>query len=163
MTMMSHIREILTGKEDFSVYEQMGFAVTCMLHNRNYSLYPVLTIQLWTEYAIQHHQIKFLFDSRGFPLAYITWAYLETDTEARLLNDPAFRLHPSEWNEDGRIWVLDFCCKPGFGRKAIECFTELRPWGEGEVRWLNRRKKIMTRTPMRQKKLRGIRARQKKR
>ena len=29
-----------------------------MLYNRNYSLYPVLTIQYWTEYAMQHNQIK---------------------------------------------------------------------------------------------------------
>ena len=104
--MMSHIRESIRGREEWTVYEQIGFAVSCMLHNRNYSLYPVLTIQYWTEYAIQHNQIKFLFDSRGFPLAYITWAYLEADTEARLLNDPEFRLHPSEWDEDGRIWIL---------------------------------------------------------
>lgn len=70
--MMSHIRESIRGREEWTVYEQIGFAVSCMLHNRNYSLYPVLTIQYWTEYAIQHNQIKFLFDSRGFPLAYIT-------------------------------------------------------------------------------------------
>ncbi|HAT1563675.1 toxin-activating lysine-acyltransferase [Raoultella ornithinolytica] len=151
--MMSHIRESIRGREEWTVYEQIGFAVSCMLHNRNYSLYPVLTIQYWTEYAIQHNQIKFLFDSRGFPLAYITWAYLEADTEARLLNDPEFRLHPSEWDEDGRIWILDFCCKPGFGRKAIERLFQLRPWGEGKVRWLSRRKKIMTFRPTRRHKM----------
>ena len=104
---MSYIRETIRGKDEWNVYDQIGFAVSCMLYNRNYSLYPVLTIQYWTEYAIQHNQIKFLFDSRGFPLAYITWAYLEADTEARLLRDPEFRLHLSEWNEDGRIgfWI----------------------------------------------------------
>lgn len=103
---MYYIRETIRGKDEWTVYEQIGFAVSCMLYNRNYSLYPVLTIQYWTEYAIQHNQIKFLFDSRGFPLAYITWAYLEADTEARLLRDPEFRLHPSEWNEDGSgFWI----------------------------------------------------------
>lgn len=69
---MYYIRETIRGKDEWTVYEQIGFAVSCMLYNRNYSLYPVLTIQYWTEYAIQHNQIKFLFDSRGFPLAYIT-------------------------------------------------------------------------------------------
>ncbi|HDR8808102.1 TPA: toxin-activating lysine-acyltransferase [Escherichia coli] len=146
---MSYIRETIRGKDEWTVYEQIGFAVSCMLYNRNYSLYPVLTIQYWTEYAIQHNQIKFLFDSRGFPLAYITWAYLEADTEARLLRDPEFRLHPSEWNEDGRIWILDFCCKPGFGRKVIDYLIQLQAWGEGEVRWLSRRKKIVTYIPER--------------
>ncbi|EPN4396641.1 toxin-activating lysine-acyltransferase, partial [Escherichia coli] len=74
---------------------------------------------------------------------------LEADTEARLLRDPEFRLHPSEWNEDGRIWILDFCCKPGFGRKVIDYLIQLQPWGEGEVRWLSRRKKIVTYIPER--------------
>lgn len=140
---MSHMQETIKRKEEWTYYEEIGFAVSCMLHNRNYSLFPVLTIQYWTEYAIQHHQIKFLFDTQGFPLAYITWAYLEADTETRLLNDPEFRLHPSEWNEDGRVWIIDFCCKPGFGQKAIAHFIRSPPWGEGEARWLNRRKKIM--------------------
>lgn len=135
---MAFIKETTAGQQEWSAQEQIGFAVSCMLHNRNYSLYPVLSIQYWTEFAIQHDQIKFLFDMNGLPLAYVTWAYLETDTEERLLNDPAFRLHPSEWNEGERIWILDFCCKPGFGRKAIELLAGLRPWGEGEVRWLNR-------------------------
>lgn len=141
--MTPYISEKVNGQEKWSVQEQIGFAVSCMLHSRNYSLYPVLSIQLWTEFAIQHNQIKFLFDRSGLPLAYITWAYLEADTEARLLNDPEFRLHPSEWNEDGKIWLLDFCCKPGFGRKAIERFIQLHPWGQGRPHWLSRKKKIM--------------------
>ncbi|MEB7886987.1 toxin-activating lysine-acyltransferase [Serratia fonticola] len=145
--MTSYIRENTNGQEVWSTHEQIGFAVSCMLHNRNYSLYPVLSIQLWTEFAIQYNQIKFLFDTRGLPLSYVTWAYLEVDTEERLLSDPEFRLHPSEWNEGDRIWLLDFCCKPGFGRKAIERFIQLRPWGEGQVHWQNRRKKIMTFRP----------------
>ncbi|EQP62644.1 hypothetical protein G741_04866, partial [Escherichia coli HVH 78 (4-2735946)] len=53
---MSYIRETIRGKDEWTVYEQIGFAVSCMLYNRNYSLYPVLTIQYWTEYAIQHNQ-----------------------------------------------------------------------------------------------------------
>lgn len=145
--MTSHIKETPNGRKVWSAQEQIGFAVSCMLHNRNYSLYPVLSIQLWTEFAIQHNQIKFLFDTRGFPLAYATWAYLETDTEERLLSDPEFRLHPSEWNEGGRIWILDFCCKPGFGRKAIERFVQLHPWGDEEIRWLSRKKRIMILRP----------------
>jgi len=70
-----------------------------MLHNRDYSLYPILSVQFWTKFAIQHDQLKFLFDTSGHPLAYVTWAYLETDTEQLFLNDAEFRWHPSEWNE----------------------------------------------------------------
>lgn len=104
---MYYIRETIRGKDEWTVYEQIGFAVSCMLYNRNYSLYPVLTIQYWTEYAIQHNQIKFLFDSRGFPLAYITRAYLEADTEARLLriqNSGCIRLNGMKMEGFG-FWI----------------------------------------------------------
>lgn len=141
--MQLHIRETIQGRNEWTEHEQIGFAVSCMLLHRNYSLYPVLSIQYWTEFAIQHQQIKFLFDTKGQPLAYVTWACLAPDTEKRLLNDPEFRLHHSEWNEGGRIWLLDFCCKPGFCQKAVEYLKELRPWGPGDVRWVSRRKKIM--------------------
>ncbi|WP_380180757.1 toxin-activating lysine-acyltransferase [Kalamiella sp. sgz302252] len=140
---MTYIKEEVNGQHEWSAYEQTGFAVSCMLYNREYSLYPVLTLQYWTEYAIQHRQIKFLFDMRGRPLAYVTWAYLAADTEQRLLGDADFRLHLSEWDEDGRIWILDFCCKPGFGAQAIKKLRELRPWGKSEARWLSRRKKVV--------------------
>ncbi|HAY0636335.1 ACP:hemolysin acyltransferase (hemolysin-activating protein) [Serratia rubidaea] len=142
--MTHYIKESANGRRRWSAQEQIGFAVSCMLYNRNYSLYPVLSIQYWTEFAIQHDQIKFLFDTRGHPLAYVTWACLEEDTEARLINDPEFRLHPAEWNEGDRIWILDFCCKPGFGREVIARFIQLRPWGNTrEVRWLSRKKRVL--------------------
>ncbi len=140
---MVYLSETINGKGDWSAYEQIGFAVSCMLHNRNYSLYPIMSIYLWTEFAIQHSQIKFFFDMNGEPLAYATWAYLEADTVHRLINDPEFSLHPSEWNEGENVWILDFCCKPGFCRKILERLSQLRPWGDGQVHWLNRRRKIM--------------------
>ncbi|WP_428832164.1 toxin-activating lysine-acyltransferase [Gibbsiella dentisursi] len=145
--MMQHVNESFDDRTEWSIHEQIGFAVSCMLNNRNYSLYPILSIQRWTEFAINHKQIKFLFGANNQPLAYITWAYLERDTESRMLHDPKFNLHPSEWNEGGRIWILDFCCKPGYSREVIKLLSKIRPWGEGQVRWINRRSRgVMTRS-----------------
>ncbi|MFJ2600558.1 toxin-activating lysine-acyltransferase (plasmid) [Pantoea agglomerans] len=133
----------LVGKNNApSLHEQMGYAVQCMLLNRNYSLYPVLSLQIWTEHAILHRQIKFLFDMNGSPLAYLTWAYLRNDTVERLLNDPQFRLHPSEWDEGGEIWILDFCCKPGYGREVIKYLRNTITLSQRNVKWLTRRKKV---------------------
>lgn len=56
-------------------------------------------------------------------------AYLEADTEKRLLNGPEFRLHPSEWNKRGRVWIIDFCCKSGFGQRVIAHFIQY-PYGD---------------------------------
>lgn len=131
----------IEGREESSLQEQIGYAVQCMLYNRNYSMFPVLSIQQWTEHAILHKQIKFIFDARGKPLAYFTWAYLRSDTIERLKHDPHFRLHPSEWNEGGDIWILDFCCKPGYGKALLRFIRTHFPWQNHDVYWYSRRKK----------------------
>ena len=142
--MTLYIRETAGGQDQWSDYEQLGFAVSCMLHHRNYSLHPIKSVQERLIFAIQHGQIKFLFDTNDQPLAYVLWACLTKDTETQLQRDPGFPLHPSEWNEGDRIWLLDFCCRPGFAPQAIKRFNKLKPWGEGQVRWQNRKRKVMT-------------------
>ena len=59
---MSFIRERKPGESQFSQYENLGFAVSCMLMNNNYSLYHIKTLQLWTQEAINQNQFKILFD-----------------------------------------------------------------------------------------------------
>lgn len=131
------------GREESSLQEQIGYAVQCMLHNKNYSLFPVLSLQHWTENAILHKQIKFIFDAQGKPLAYFTWACLRQDTTTRLMHDPHFRLHPSEWNEGGDVWMLDFCCKPGYAKAILRFIKPDLPWKNDEIYWYSRRKKIV--------------------
>lgn len=124
---MSVIKEIQHGKNKFSQYESMGFAVRCMLMNNNYSLYHIKTLQLWTLEAINHNQFKVLFDHEENPLGYITWAYFREDTLTRFINDPSFLPHNSEWNEGGALCILDFCCKPGSARLCMNYFAGAFP------------------------------------
>lgn len=49
--MMFSFQEKNNNKNELSVHEKIGFAVRCMLYNRNYSLYPVLTIPIVFEDA----------------------------------------------------------------------------------------------------------------
>ncbi|WP_051238491.1 toxin-activating lysine-acyltransferase [Pseudogulbenkiania ferrooxidans] len=140
-------KRILSQKvlgKSYESYEKMGMAVHCMLLNKNYRAYPIITLEMWTFYAVVHNQISFLFSSDGKPIAYITWAYMMDGTVDRLLNDPQFLLHPSEWDEEGNPWVLDFCCTPGLGSEAIKRFLKLKPWKGDSIKWLSRKKKIFT-------------------
>lgn len=105
---MSFIKENQQGKSRFSQYESLGFAVNCMLMNKNYSLYHIKTLQLWTQEAINQNQFKILFDHLDNPIGYITWAYLKDETLSRFINDPQFLLHNSEWDEGGTLCILDF-------------------------------------------------------
>lgn len=117
--MHSYIHDTLNGRSDFSEAEQLGFAVRCMLMQPRYSLYYVKTLQLWTLPAIQHRQIRFLFDHLGGVLAYVTWAFPAHETLDRFLSDPEFLFHITEWDEGGSPVIVDFCCAPGSARYCI--------------------------------------------
>ncbi|MGF6190991.1 toxin-activating lysine-acyltransferase [Serratia sp. 2723] len=124
---MSFIKDKQYGRNKFSRYESLGFAVSCMLMNQNYSLYHVKTLQLWTQEAINQNQFKILFDHLENPLGYITWAYFRHDTLARFINDPSFLPHSSEWNEGGALCILDFCCQPGSARLCMDYLKDIAP------------------------------------
>lgn len=137
---MNFIKERHFGKDEFSHHEQLGFAVSCMLMNHNYSLYHIKTLQLWTQAAINHQQFKILFDHLGNPIGYITWAYIREDTLDRLICDPAFMLHTSEWNEGGTLCILDFCCKPGSARLCLDFLKGSDPISDShKVVWRSRK------------------------
>lgn len=136
---MSFIRERKPGESQFSQYENLGFAVSCMLMNNNYSLYHIKTLQLWTQEAINQNQFKILFDHLNTPLGYITWAYLKDDTLSRFINDPQCLLHSSEWNEGGMLCILDFCCQPGSARLCMDYLASAPRLGI-TTRWLGYRK-----------------------
>lgn len=143
---MSFIKEDQYARNKFSQYESLGFAVSCMLMNKNYSLYHIKTLQLWTQEAINQNQFKILFDHQEHPLGYITWAYLREDTRARFINDPDFLLHSSEWSEGGTLCILDFCCKPGSAKLCLDYLKNVHPIIDtNRVVWFSRRTgKLMT-------------------
>ncbi|MEX0493720.1 toxin-activating lysine-acyltransferase [Raoultella terrigena] len=127
---MSFITESQNGKNKFSQFENLGFAVSCMLMNNNYSLYHVKTLQLWTHKAINLNQFKALFDHKENPIGYITWAWFRNDTLNRLIYDPLFLPHTSEWNEGGTLCILDFCCQPGSARLCMDYLKDASPFIE---------------------------------
>ena len=55
----------------------------------------------------------------GDCLGYMTWARVADDTERRLIHDPDVVLHPSEWNEGEKLWILDFVARAGYGPQLI--------------------------------------------
>ncbi|HFK7188757.1 TPA: toxin-activating lysine-acyltransferase [Serratia odorifera] len=124
---MSFVKENCHGRSEFNQYENLGFALSCMLMNSNYSLYHVKTLQLWTQQAINQNQFKILFDHLDNPLGYITWAYFREGTLARFISEPSFIPHNSEWNEGGALCILDFCCQPGSARLCMDYLAGIAP------------------------------------
>ena len=92
---------------------QLGLAVMLMLQDKTYSEMQVLCLKVWTEQAILHNQIRFFFNDLGAPVGYGTWAYLSDEVEKKLMEQGDCLLHPSEWNEGDRLWILDLCSPEG--------------------------------------------------
>ncbi len=61
--------------------------------------------RLWP--AVQLDQIAFLYNSKGMPSAYATWAFLTPETAERLLEDPDYLLALDEWIEGEELWLID--------------------------------------------------------
>lgn len=91
--------------------KSFGFALWIAMQSPTYCLYRLIDLRVWLMPAIQHKQIMLFFDSFDNPIGYVTWANLAADVEARLLKDPHFILHESEWDEGGKTWIID-CCFP---------------------------------------------------
>lgn len=118
----------------------LGYAVTVLLQSKKYYHFQIVTIKFWLEHAIMLGQIKFFFDWDGTPIGYITWAYLAEDVEQRLINDSAFLLHTSEWNEGNNLWIIDFCMPTGNVKEAAFYFLEdIKLFCGGRLSWVRRR------------------------
>jgi len=124
----------------------IGFACLIIFMCRHYSLFRIMTLRLWIIPAIDHKQILFFFDNTDTPIGYVTWAHLAPDSELRLLQDPSFLIHASEWNEGGKTWIIDFCFPSGGTVDAIKHLKKhLRKQGVNKVFWGRRNRDISIR------------------
>ncbi|MFS2015411.1 toxin-activating lysine-acyltransferase [Massilia sp. CT11-108] len=96
--------------------ETRGHVAYLMSQQLVYREYPMACLTAWIETPINIDQIKVFFDpTTSLPLGYVTWAWLAPDVEQRWLTDPDATLHFSEWNEGGRLWIMDFVAPFGHG------------------------------------------------
>lgn len=113
---------------------QLGTAAALVLSCPNYRLLRVASVGAWLRTPILLKQICFFYDRAGRPIGYITWAYLAQDVEEKMVSNPNFLLHFSEWNEGDRLWIIDFVAPNGMvgeivsfiRRHMFKEFSELR-------------------------------------
>lgn len=94
-------------------------AAWLMTKSKEYAQYPTACLAAWIEPAILHDHIRFFHGEDGKPVGYFTWACLAPDVEQRLLQDPDFLLHISEWNEGHSLWLMDMVLIDGDIRERI--------------------------------------------
>lgn len=117
----------------------LGWAAMIMGGCRRSANFQIRTLYHWIAPAVDHGQIMFLFNRASVPLGFVIWAHLASDSEQRLLNDLNFILHPCEWNEGGRTWIIDYCFPAGAVRESLP-FLRKRLHDEGvtHVNWARR-------------------------
>ncbi|SMC29186.1 RTX toxin acyltransferase family protein [Andreprevotia lacus DSM 23236] len=90
---------------------RIGYATHLMATHPAYCGFQFASVPIWIRIPIIHRQIEFFFDADGIPQGFATWALVNPHTEAKMLEDPDYILHPSEWKEGDIVWIMDFCVK----------------------------------------------------
>jgi len=68
--------------------------------------------------AVTLNQYK-LYMKEEAPLAYASWAFVDEETEKRLLSGRV-RLAPKDWNSGDRLWLIDLVAPFGGGKDVLK-------------------------------------------
>lgn len=108
-------------KPDANIMEKRGTMAYLLSRNEKYQTYPFAVLNEWIDPPLLTNQFAVFYRwNDSVPIGYITWAFLAPDVEERWKNDPQVSLHPSEWNEDGALWIVDFLAPPGYCADIVE-------------------------------------------
>ena len=95
-----------------------------------------LGIRLWP--AVRLNQIGILYDSKGSPVAFATWAFVTEEVAQSMLADPDYRMDISEWNEGDQLWLVDFVAPSGEARNLVRKLWSTYLLGDWRVRGIRR-------------------------
>ena len=98
---------------------KLGIVAELMYKSDLYCGYPIACLKLWIEPAILLDQIIFFNDVSGNCVGYVTWATVSNDTLKRMLSNPEYVLHLSEWNEGSNPFVMDFMVQNGDVKRYV--------------------------------------------
>jgi cytolysin-activating lysine-acyltransferase len=106
---------------DANIMGKRGTMAYLLGRNEKYQRYPFAVLNEWIDPPLLCQQFAFFYRwNDSHPVGYVTWAFLAPDVEERWKTDPEVSLHPSEWNEDGNLWIMDFLAEPGFCADIVE-------------------------------------------
>lgn len=113
-----------------------GYAVKVLCQSSSKNMRGVNYFKNIIMWAIEHQQIKFMFNEDGDPVAYVVWASLSSDVEQRILDTHRVDIHFSEWNEGDSLWVLDLVCCPGYLKYVLRFLRDNTFFDKKTIRYL---------------------------
>ena len=93
----------------------LGSAVWLWMHSPMHRETPLLALQDVLLPAIRHKQFAMMIDNNR-PVAWVSWAWLNEDTEACYLQQDVMHLSTDEWASGGRLWFIDWIAPFGHTR-----------------------------------------------
>ena len=110
---------------DNQLAEKRGVVAQLMARSKRYCHYPLAYVSAWIDPALVTNQLTIFYRKNDSePVGFITWALMSPDVERRWVSDPRASLHISEWNEDGKLWIIDFMAMPGYCEDIVEFIHE---------------------------------------
>lgn len=95
------------NNEKKSENTMIGDAALVMGASKIHSQYPLSYLKKSILEAIRQGNIKFYFDIDGLPVGYVTWAYLDHQSQMELLKSHGISVRPIDWNCGDLLWIVD--------------------------------------------------------
>lgn len=110
--------------------ESLGSAVWLWIHASNHSKQPVLALEHTLLPAIRLGQYVLVIEKvpdTGTlrPVAYLAWANLSAQAEARYVQNPFTGLTRDDWNSGDRMWITDYVAPFGHAAKLTSICKQL--------------------------------------
>ncbi|HCZ9102477.1 toxin-activating lysine-acyltransferase [Klebsiella sp. PL-2018] len=129
-------------KKDEQKAMQLGAIASVIARHPMYGRCPANWLGAWIFNALEHQQAYVYFRS-GLPVGFMTWAFLQEETLARLIYSD-YVLHWSEWSEGDYLWLVDFCMLEALSEpELIELLSTVFA-GYRTVYWCSRQAKSQT-------------------
>jgi len=126
-----------TQAQDTGVVGILGDAIALMMHSKSHRHLFLSDLEWLVLPPLLLRQVR-VFRNMRQPLAYVSWAFLNEETEKRLLNGQG-RLSPRDWKTGTRPWIID-CVTAGGNVYQFLAALQEQVFEDQEVRLLQPRK-----------------------
>ena len=94
-----------SGAQQFGMV--VGFAALLFSYSAHHRRYTCSDLQEYVAVPYRLKQYKIFYNEDGDVVGIVTWAWLSEYSINNITQDPRYSLHPSEWNEGRRLFIMD--------------------------------------------------------
>ncbi len=145
--MMKSFGDLFDQPNDLDSKQEFFFRFGCItflaVQSRLRQRQPMAYIDRIILPALKHEQVKIFYDYRGSPVGFVVWAFLSDLVERRFLEDGAWNLHESEWNEGSNLWIIDVGAPKTSLRKVLRTAIRSLPTGIPVIKYARQRQGLL--------------------